>query len=113
MTAELKFIMLDDQTHVVGFSEHTACGLPIPMGETYTFDEPKSLCTQCRKLTEDTDEYGVLKADIERTAEEVAPGAPDPDPTPDADTVATGDTELVDAPTPADTKTTTKKAAKK
>ena len=68
MTAELKFIELDGKTHVVGFSEHTACGLVIPIGETYTFDEPKSLCAQCRKLTEDSDEYGVLKADIEADA---------------------------------------------
>ena len=65
MTSELKFITLDDKTHVVGFSEHTACGLVIPMGESYVFDEPDKLCAQCKKLTEDSDEYGVLKADIE------------------------------------------------
>ena len=65
MTAELKFVTLDDKAHVIGFSEHTACGLVIPIGETYTFDEPKSLCTQCKKLTEDSDEYGVLKSVIE------------------------------------------------
>ena len=68
MTAELKFITLDDKTHVVGFSEHTACGLPIPIGESTLTDEPKSLCTQCKKLTEDSTEYGVLKADIEADA---------------------------------------------
>lgn len=68
MTSELKFITLDDKTHVVGFSEHTACGLVIPIGESYVFDEPDKLCTQCKKLTEDSDEYGVLKADIEAAA---------------------------------------------
>ena len=65
MTAELKFIVLDDKTHVVGFSEHTACGLVIPIGETYTFDEPTKLCAQCSKLIDDSDEYGVLKSVIE------------------------------------------------
>ena len=69
MTAELKFITLDDKTHVIGFSEHTACGLVIPIGETYTFEEPtKGFCSQCKKLTEDSDEYGVLKSVIEGTA---------------------------------------------
>jgi hypothetical protein len=77
MTAELKFVTLDDKTHVIGFSEHTACGLPIPMGETYTFDEPKSLCSQCQKLTDGSDEYGVLKSVIEGTAE------PEPAPEPE------------------------------
>lgn len=65
MTAELKFITLDDKTHVIGFSEHTACGLPIPIGETYAFDEPTKLCAQCSKLIDGTEEYGVLKSVIE------------------------------------------------
>lgn len=68
MTAELKFITLDDKTHVVGFSEHTACGLVIPIGETTTFDEPSKLCSQCSRLIEDSDEYGVLKSVIEEAA---------------------------------------------
>lgn len=68
MTAELKFIALDDKTHVVGFSEHTACGLVIPIGETLTYDEPSKLCSQCSKLIDGSDEYGVLKSVIEGTA---------------------------------------------
>jgi hypothetical protein len=78
MTAELKFVTLDDKAHVIGFSEHTACGLPIPIGETYTFDEPKSLCSQCKKLIDGSDEYGVLKSVIEGNAPEPAP-EPEPE----------------------------------
>ena len=78
MTAELKFITLDDKTHVVGFSEHTACGLVIPIGETLTYDEPSKLCSQCSKLIDDSDEYGVLKSVIEEGAPKPLGAEPQP-----------------------------------
>ena len=80
MTAELKFVTLDDKAHVVGFSSHTACGLAIPFGEITATDEPAKLCSQCSKLIDGSDEYGVLKSVIEGAIPET--GQPDPDPTP-------------------------------
>ena len=90
MTAELKFITLDDKTHVVGFSEHTACGLVIPIGETYTFDEPTKLCSQCSKLIDDSDEYGVLKSVIEEGAPKPLGAEPQPPAEPDEEPKAAG-----------------------
>lgn len=69
MTSELKFTVLDDTTHVIGFGEHTACGEPIPHGNGYTADQPKKLCPDCKARIKGTDEYGVLKDQVEAAAE--------------------------------------------
>lgn len=59
MPAELKFTVLDGTTHVVGFSEHTACGLPIPIGSGWE-KTADSLCEDCRTVVDKApDEYGV------------------------------------------------------
>ena len=97
MTAELKFVTLDDKAHVVGFSSHTACGLAIPFGETTVTDEPSKLCSACSKLIDGSDEYGVLKSVIEANA----PESPVTEPPPGLDTT---DDEPDDEPAPKTTK---------
>ncbi len=57
MTSELKFTDLDGETHVIGFAEHTACGLPIPQGNGWE-KTADSVCPDCRKIVDGTDEYG-------------------------------------------------------
>ena len=57
----LKFVLLDDTTHVIGPGEYTACGLVIPQASEYTTDAPKKLCKDCEKRAKDTDEFGVTK----------------------------------------------------
>ena len=79
MTAQLKYVELDGNTHVIGPAEYTACGEVIPYpGSTWTVDEPKKLCAKCEDRATDTDEFGVAEDQIE-----VAPtpfAAPEPAP---------------------------------
>jgi hypothetical protein len=66
----LKFVALDDTTHVIGPGEYTVCGIVIPQGETYTTDQPKKLCADCKARIKDTDEFGVTKTAFEEAAPE-------------------------------------------
>ena len=59
----LKYVVLDDTTHVIGPGEYTVCGLVIPQGGTWSTDAPKKLCGECAKRTKDTDEFGVNRTE--------------------------------------------------
>ena len=62
MTDLLKFVVLDKTAHIIGPGEYTACGVVIPQGETFSYDEPKKVCPDCAKRAKDTDEFGAPKA---------------------------------------------------